>query len=990
MKNAYPKSEEKVNHNISPLAYPEDFFEIIAENVRDIILHAQLIPELSFDYVSPSCTHITGYTPEEFYADPYLPKKITLPEDLPLVNSSSWTESGKSKPIEIRWMHKNGGIIWTEHMISITRNEEGKPDGVTIIARDITERKLAELALRESQQFTNNLLANTPHAILVLNADTSVRYVNPAWEQINGWTFDEVIGTKAPHVWWPDEYKESFLEPFKESMKQSGGNAEIMAQKKNGEFYWIEMNWLTVKKNGETDYMIINSVDITERKKMELALKESEEKFSKAFSASPNPVCIVSAKERTFIDVNDSFTNFCGYNREEIIGHTPEELDLWVNKDDSLKIGKSLRRTGRLDRLEIKSKMKSGEIKTGLFSAEEIEIGGVSCITLVITDVTESKKAQTALLESEEKFSKAFQASPSSISISRLSDGTFIEVNDSFLRDKGYTRDEVIGRTAAELNISANTLEGSIIRKSLKNHRKIHNEEIWYRTKSGEIRTGLVSAEIIKIGNEKCMIVINTDITEQKESEQQLRLLSSVTQQVSDTTIITDPNFKMTYMNKAAEKMLGYTLDEVKGKHISYFNIKQLSKSARTSLLKALKAGKVYTTTITKKRKNGSMMICDCRLSPLYDDEGKIFAFIDVQRDVTKQHEVEAKLKEHKKLIDSILATTPQGVLVIDKSNHVLLVNKPLQDIFHFSSRKLNSRTLKEFFPVDRYFDLHQAVKSSDGQQHTVEFRYPTEGQEKIIHCVVVKMDGKRTLLTFSDISGEREEEEKLYLTDRLVSLGEMAAGLAHELNNPLTSIMTMSQVLTKCDLPEDDKGDIECIHEEAKRAAEIVKNVLLFARNKGGEGGKSSPNDVIKEVLRLREYEEKINNINVVTNLEENLPEIPLDKGQLQQVFLNMISNAEAAIKDTKDSGPITITTQRMNNHVNIIFSDNGCGIKKQIMPRIFDPFFTTKDIGKGTGLGLSICYSIIVKHGGKISVKSQVKEGATFTIRMPVFNNN
>jgi signal transduction histidine kinase len=271
-----------------------------------------------------------------------------------------------------------------------------------------------------------------------------------------------------------------------------------------------------------------------------------------------------------------------------------------------------------------------------------------------------------------------------------------------------------------------------------------------------------------------------------------------------------------------------------------------------------------------------------------------------------------------------------------------------------------------------------------------VEFRYPTEELEKIIYCTVVKMDGGRTLLTFSDVSREREEEEKLYLTDRLASLGEMAAGLAHELNNPLTGILALSQLLQNADMPAEHKEDIECIHDEAKRAADIVKNVLLFSRKKTSENGKSSPNDVIKEILRLREYEEKINNINVVTNLEENLSEIPLEKGQLQQVFVNMISNAEAAIKEKSKSGTITITTQRVNNHVNIIFSDNGCGIKKQLLPRIFDPFFTTKEIGKGTGLGLSICYSIIVKHGGKISVKSQVNEGSTFTIRMPVVIDN
>jgi two-component system NtrC family sensor kinase len=137
--------------------------------------------------------------------------------------------------------------------------------------------------------------------------------------------------------------------------------------------------------------------------------------------------------------------------------------------------------------------------------------------------------------------------------------------------------------------------------------------------------------------------------------------------------------------------------------------------------------------------------------------------------------------------------------------------------------------------------------------------------------------------------------------------------------------------------------------------------------------------------VVRLREYEEKAHNIKVVTNLQENLPRVQIDRFQLQQIFLNIILNAEAAIKDVHRPGLLTVTTEKVNHHVNIVFSDNGCGIKKNVLPRIFDPFFTTKEIGKGTGLGLSICFGIVTQHRGKISVRTQVKKGTTFTVRMP-----
>jgi signal transduction histidine kinase len=264
--------------------------------------------------------------------------------------------------------------------------------------------------------------------------------------------------------------------------------------------------------------------------------------------------------------------------------------------------------------------------------------------------------------------------------------------------------------------------------------------------------------------------------------------------------------------------------------------------------------------------------------------------------------------------------------------------------------------------------------------------RYRSRGREKIICCTVVKMDSGRMLLMFADVSQEREDKEKLYLTDRLASIGEMAAGLAHELNNPLTAILTLSQLLLNHGLPGESQEDMSCIYEEAQRATRIVKNVLLFARNNNYENGQSFVNEVVRDVLRLRQYDENAGQITVTTHLAEDLPEIAIDRFQLQQVFLNVILNAEAAIKEAGRAGHLTVTTELVRDRVKVHFTDNGCGIKKNVLPRIFDPFFTTKEIGKGTGLGLSICYGIVVKHGGRIYARSQVGSGTTFTIEMPV----
>ncbi len=977
--------------------------------------------------------------------------------------------------------------------------------------REINERKLAEEKLRESEKFASSLLENAPHATVVINPDTSIRYVNPAWEEVNGWTSSEIIGTKAPYPWWPDEYKDESHEAFKEAMKQGSGNGEIFAQKKNGEIYWINMNWATVTHNGEMQYLLINSVDITEHRRADEALSESEEKFSKAFNASPEVITISKLNDGTILEVNESFTQSTGFTREEVIGRSGQEIGIWANEGDREKVMSKLKKNGNVrsqehkfrsksgklltvllsaeiinignepclliatnditerkkaeealaeseakfsaafrsspdmmtisnvkdgkyievndsfvhftgysrkelighsndefnmwvdpkerDRIEqlldIKGKMrheefrfrmKSGEIRTWLCSADIINIGGNLCMLSVATDITKRKRIEEALRESEERFSRAFRASPGSMSISRLKDGKFIEVNESFLRDKGYTREEVIGRTSMELGIWRDQEHRKKLLQILQEQGRVNNEPTKYRTKTGELRSGYTSAEYISLGNEPCVIFLTTDITQLKQAEEQLRLLSTVTQQVSDSIMIIDADYKITYINQAAEDLFGYTMEEARGNFLGLIDAKPFSEKEKGDIKKIITNGNVFSSIGTKKCKDGRLIICDCRLSPLYDEEGKLFAYLEVQRDITEKKEVEAKLQAQKKLIERILANMPEGVLVIDSTDRILLANEAFCNIFHTGKRAIANKSLNEIVPVNQLLKLYKAAKHGDKANNTLEFRFQVKNVEKRIACVITEMDGGRTLLTFSDVSQEREEEEKLYLTDRLASIGEMAAGLAHELNNPLTGILALSQLLIRSDIPEEHKEDLQCVYSEAKRAASIVKNVLLFTRNNNYENGHASANEVVKDVLRLREYEEKVSNIAALTQLQENLPDIPIDKFQLQQVFLNIILNAEAAIKESNRPGTLTVTTERVNNHINIHFKDDGCGIKKQVMPRIFDPFFTTKEIGKGTGLGLSICYGIVMKHGGKINLKTHPNKGTTFTIRMPV----
>jgi two-component system NtrC family sensor kinase len=258
---------------------------------------------------------------------------------------------------------------------------------------------------------------------------------------------------------------------------------------------------------------------------------------------------------------------------------------------------------------------------------------------------------------------------------------------------------------------------------------------------------------------------------------------------------------------------------------------------------------------------------------------------------------------------------------------------------------------------------------------------------EKVLVTKVVPLRREEVLIILTDVTEDRTRQEKLYLTDRLASIGEMAAGVAHELNNPLTSIVGLSQILvTDNSLSIQYREDIAGIHQEAQRAAAIVKNLLTFSRKHSPIKETIQVNSVLLDVLKLRSYEHRVSNIEVKTELDSTLPEVLADRYQIQQVFLNIILNAESAMLESHQKGALIVATKADNGYIRALITDDGPGIAPENITRVFDPFFTTKEVGKGTGLGLSICYGIVSEHKGKISAQSTLGMGATFIVELPV----
>jgi len=232
----------------------------------------------------------------------------------------------------------------------------------------------------------------------------------------------------------------------------------------------------------------------------------------------------------------------------------------------------------------------------------------------------------------------------------------------------------------------------------------------------------------------------------------------------------------------------------------------------------------------------------------------------------------------------------------------------------------------------------------------------------------------------------QRQMHEELNLASRLASVGQLASGVAHEINNPLSAVIGFSELLMRKDVSDDTKQDLQIINESAQRVSRIVKNLLIFARRSKSGREYADINSILSAGLELRAYEMRNNNIELVTRFDPRLPWTVVDVGRIQQVLLNIITNAEQAMLSAGGEGKLVVTTKLINGAIRVSFEDNGPGISPENLNMVFDPFFTTKSVGEGTGLGLSICYGIMKEHNGRISVQSKLGKGATFAVELPL----
>jgi PAS domain S-box-containing protein len=388
---------------------------------------------------------------------------------------------------------------------------------------------------------------------------------------------------------------------------------------------------------------------------------------------------------------------------------------------------------------------------------------------------------------------------------------------------------------------------------------------------------------------------------------------------------------------------------------------------------------------------SGETRYYELETAPMLDDLKHPVGWLAILHDVTSRRQTE----EQYRLITEYTADVIYKLRIKDEK--YLYVSPSIERLLGYTEQEALNLKPKDVLTQEsyqkQYLELMKDIESNTPYR-TLEL----DAVHKDGHIVPIEVSGsliydengepEEIVGVARDITERRKMEEQLIMQDRLASIGQLSSGMAHEINNPLTGVVTFSALLLQRELPEDIKEDLQVIHEQAQRTAKIVQNLLTFARKQPQEKQPTVINEGIRKILELRAYEQKVNNIQVDARLAPDLPEVFGNSFQLEQVFFNIIINAEFFMLAANGKGVLTIATEKVGDFVRASFTDDGPGISEENIRFLFNPFFTTKEVGKGTGLGLSICHGIITEHGGRIWAESELGKGTTFIIELPIYN--
>ena len=458
---------------------------------------------------------------------------------------------------------------------------------------------------------------------------------------------------------------------------------------------------------------------------------------------------------------------------------------------------------------------------------------------------------------------------------------------------------------------------------------------------------------------------------------------------------ITTPDGAILDVNPALVRMLGYdSKEDVLKRQVPEIFVDRAERKIVKEQVE--RQPMIQGREITLIRKDGTSIVCLNTAAAVRDNSGRVVRYQGALMDITERREMERRLHQQQEFARRLVDNFPDLILVLDAASHYTFVSPRCKEVLGYDvedtqQMEFGGRTHPEDLPavLSLYKDIIAGkqifasmeirVRHKQGEWRRIRFNFSPLSDEK------GNIEG--VVLSGRDVTDLKRLEEQLIQAEKLAAMGQMLAGVAHELNNPLTAILGVTELLReRPGADESTRRQLELTHRQARRAARIVQNLLEFSRPASPQKKPLDLNNILERTLQLHEHSLRRNNIEVDFRLPAELPGVVGDANQLIQIFLNLITNAEQAIREVRDSGRIQIRAGRIGNQLTITVQDDGVGIRPEALQRIFDPFYTTKRPGGGTGLGLSICMSIIREHGGNIEAETLPAGGSAFTIYLPV----
>ncbi len=549
---------------------------------------------------------------------------------------------GKSHTAERRRVLPSGEVTFWENTANPIRDAEGRVVACLEIGRNITERKRAEEALRESQEFSSSLLESSPNPTLVINADTSVRYANPAFEKLTGFTSDEIVGKKAPHPWWPEEHRKEMTAGLKQAMARGSRRSERMFQKKNGERFWVEMSSASVKHKGKPAYFLLNWLDITERKEM-------EELYQTLTSSSPVGVYI--AQDGKFQFVNPQFQKYAGLSQDKLLGKESLELVRPEDRDRVRESAVAMLKGKRTSPYELRYTAKNGETLWATETVTSIQYKGRRAVLGNVMDITERKRAEEALKQSKDQLRKMFESVSDGILVIDLN-GVITEVNQRILEMHGYkSKGELFGKSALKLvaprdheSITAN------MRQAIKEE-TMRGVEYTLLKADGTEFPGELSTSVLRntLGKPVGHITIVRDITERKQAQEQLReseeRYRNLFESTHDMIQSVAPDGRFVFVNQAWLETMGYTEAELPDLNLFQIVHPESLPHCQEMYSKITAGEQINDIQATFVAKDGRSVMVEGNATGRYVS-GKLVATQGIFRDITERKRMVEQLKQ--------------------------------------------------------------------------------------------------------------------------------------------------------------------------------------------------------------------------------------------------------------------------------------------------------------------------------------------------------